>query len=128
MNSNQSIQGDLMSPRRYQSGTYCIIMIAILLTFHIIAVNRNSPNTPPRFSTLAPLPSLHSPSVNPSLSQRHPATTIHTANHSALPPPTINAPSIKTPQQVEAELVSMLEMGTFYIVTKGREPGVYTDW
>ena len=137
MNLNQCASG-LTSPTRYQSSTYCITMIAIPLTFDLIAVNRKSPNTPtsvvpravalPRFSTLAPPSSPCSPFVNPSLSQRHLTTTFHTENHSVLPPPTLNAPSIKTPQQVEADLGSISEMGTFYIVTKGREPGIYTDW
>jgi Caulimovirus viroplasmin len=35
---------------------------------------------------------------------------------------------IKTPQQVVDDLVSISDKGTFYIVMKGREPGIYTDW
>jgi hypothetical protein len=106
-----------------------LTMIAILLTLHIIAVNRNNPESrsgaPPvaspitshRFGTqaLAPTPS---PSVNDSLS------IFYTVSPRAYP----NVPSYKTPQQVVADLASVLDIGTFYIVTKGREPGIYTDW
>jgi hypothetical protein len=102
-------------------------MISILLTLHIIAVNRNNPQsrsgahpvavTSPRFGTqaLAPTPS---PSVNASLSP------FYTASPRAY----LNVPSSKTPQQVVADLASVSDIGTFYIVTKGREPGIYTDW
>jgi hypothetical protein len=48
--------------------------------------------------------------------------------YAALPPAHLDAPSFKTPQQVAANLVSIPDMGTFYIITKGREPGIYTDW
>ena len=109
----------------------------ILLTFHIFAVNRNNLETPtyssrsgappvavasPRFSTLAPLPLPFSPSVNPS------PFIGHTKNLAASPPSYLNDPSIKTPQQVMDDLVSISNTGTFYIVTKGQEPGIYTDW
>lgn len=111
-------------------------MIVILLIFHIIAVNRNNPETPtcrsgvasPHFGTLAQPPSPCSPFVNPSLSKGHPATTFDTENHAASPPANLNVSSIKTPKEVAADLVSVSNMGSFYIVTKGREPGIYTDW
>jgi hypothetical protein len=77
----------------------------------------------PRFATLSPPPSLYSPSVNPSLSLGQPPATFHTENHSASPPA-----YLKTPEQVVADLLSISNVGTFYIVTKGREPGIYTDW
>lgn len=120
-----------------------------------IVVNRIYPETPirrsgtapvavtsPHFGTLALSPSPHSPAVNLSPSQSHPATTFHTQIRAAsplahlsapsikTPPPLahLSAPFIKTPQQIVADLDSVLEIGTFYIVTRGREPGIYTDW
>ena len=46
----------------------------------------------------------------------------------ASPPVHLNVPSLKTPRQVVIDLASISDTGTFYIVTKGREPGIYTDW
>lgn len=60
----------------------------------------------PRFGSLAPSPSPHSPSA----------------------PAYRNVTPFRTPQEVESDLGSSPDMGPFYIVTKGREPGIYTDW
>jgi Caulimovirus viroplasmin len=84
--------------------------------------------TSPHFGTFAPPSSPHSPAVNHSPSQSHPATTFHTQIRAASPLAYLSAPSIKTPQEIVADLDSILEIGTFYIVTRGREPGIYTDW
>lgn len=62
------------------------------------------------------------------MSKGHPATTFDTENHAASPPAYLNASSIKTPQEVAADLVSVSDIGSFYIITKGREPGIYTNW
>lgn len=121
-------QGASTSPRCYQRGTYRLT-IAILLIYLIISVNMNTPQTPTRRSgTHAPPLYSYLPS---SLSQGHLASTIHTENHAALPTAHLDAPSesIKTPQQVTDDLLSISDVGpSFYIVTRGREPGIYTDW
>ena len=62
--------------------------------------------TSPRFGSVAPLPSPRSPSA----------------------PAYRNVATFRTPEEVASDLDSLPDMGTFYIVTKGREPGIYTDW
>jgi Caulimovirus viroplasmin len=60
----------------------------------------------PRFGSLAPSPSPRSPSA----------------------PAYRNVTTFRTPQEIGSDLDSFPDTGPFYIVTKGREPGVYTDW
>lgn len=52
--------------------------------------------------------------------------------HKRTPAPNFNSQSsqqqpILTPSEVEAALL-LVETGPFYVVTRGREPGIYTDW
>ena len=95
-------------------------------------MNRNNSESPsPKYSRSGSVSSLPFGTLAPSLSSTsngYPAAIFHTQNYAASPPMYLNAPSIKTPQEVQADLVSSPDIGTFYIVTKGREPGIYTDW
>lgn len=59
-----------------------------------------------------------------------PTTERRTAYQRAPAPRVVHSASerpIATPSELEAMLL-LVEKGPFYVITRGREPGIYTDW